>query len=76
MIAAASASRRAAVSALLSSRPAGNARRVKHHRRGDHRPGQRAAPDLVDAGDRTEAAGDRGGLTGEIGDDGHGRRLG
>ena len=48
-------SRRAAVSAFESSRPSGQIARIENHRRDADRTRERAAADLVDAGDAAAA---------------------
>ena len=50
-IASNSASRSSSVSDLRIGEPLRHARQVEHHRRRHDRPGERPAPDLVDAGD-------------------------
>ena len=51
-----------AVSAFESARPSRQSGRIEDHRRRDHRPGERPAPDLVHAGDERRSPRGRGGL--------------
>ena len=73
-IASNSASRSSSVSTFESASPFGTLLEVEHHRRRHDRPGERPAPDLVDAGDGAAAAAQQMALVpdGELGPD-HGR---